>query len=103
VKLLPGPSPAAADAPITRARGDLRLLYFASIAPGTGELAALTIVPMQARNMRLRHASAAGSRSLAATLGQISRGCGSRIEHRPDGRLIVHPAPGDDRTVSWNP
>jgi len=75
-------------------RDDLRLLYFASIAPDTGELAALTMVPMQARNMRLRHASTADSRWLAATLGQISREFGSRVDHRPDGRLIVQPPPG---------
>ena len=75
-------------------RDDLRLLYFASIAPGTAELAALVMVPMQARNMRLRHASAADSRWLAATLGRVSREFGSRIEHRPDGSLIVHPPPG---------
>jgi len=75
-------------------RDDLRLLYFASIAPGTGELAALVMVPMQARNMRLRHASAADSRWLAATLGRVGREFGSRIEHRPDGSLIVHPPPG---------
>ena len=75
-------------------RDDLRLLYFASIAPGTAELAALVMVPMQARNMRLRHASAADSRWLAATLGRVGREFGSRIEHRPDGSLIVHPPPG---------
>ena len=70
-------------------RHDLRLLYLASIAPGTGGLAALTMVPMQARNMRLRHASTADSRWLAATLGRISRDFGSRVEHRPDGHLIL--------------
>jgi len=52
------------------------------------------MVPMQARNMRLRHASAADSRWLAATLDRIGREFGSRIEHRPDGSLIVHPPPG---------
>lgn len=72
-------------------RADLRLLYFASMAQGTGELAALTMVPMQARNMRLRQASAADSRWLAATLDRISRGFGSRVECRPDGRLVVQP------------
>jgi len=61
-------------------RDDLRLLYLASIALGTGELAALTMVPMQARNMRLRHASTADGQWLAGTLGRISRGFGSRIE-----------------------
>jgi len=58
-------------------------------APET--LAALTMVPMQARNMRLRHANAADSRWLAATPGHLSREFGSRVEHRPGGRLIVPP------------
>lgn len=84
-------------------RDDLRVLYFASITPGTGELAALTMVPMQARNMRLRRASADGSRWLAGTLSRISRDFGSLIEHRHDGSLIMHPAAGNDRTVSWHP
>jgi poly-gamma-glutamate capsule biosynthesis protein CapA/YwtB (metallophosphatase superfamily) len=70
-------------------RDDLRLLYFASVTPGTGELAALVMVPMQARNMRLRHASAADAEWLAATLGTISRGFGSRIERQPGGGLIL--------------
>ncbi len=68
---------------VSTGRDDLRLLYFASITPDTGELAALTLVPMQARNMRLRHANAADNQWLAATLGQISRESGSRVEHRP--------------------
>ena len=88
------PIPAIRNCGKTTPGTDLRLLYFASIAPGTGELAALTMVPMQARNMRLRHASAADSQWLADTLGRISREFGSRIEHRPDGSLIVHPPPG---------
>jgi poly-gamma-glutamate capsule biosynthesis protein CapA/YwtB (metallophosphatase superfamily) len=75
-------------------RDDLRLLYFAAVAPGTGELEALTMVPMQARNMRLRRADAADGRWLARTLTRISRGFGSRIEHSASGRLILHPAPG---------
>jgi hypothetical protein len=43
-----------------RYRGDLRLLYFASLHPGTGTLAALRMTPMQARNLRLRRAPQAG-------------------------------------------
>ena len=70
-------------------RDDLRLLYFPSLASGTGELAALVMVPMQARNMRLRHASTADARWLAATLADISHRFGSRIEYRPGGRLIL--------------
>ena len=49
------------------------------------------MVPMQAKNMRLRHASAADARWLAATLGEISRGFGSRIERQPGGRLSLRP------------
>jgi poly-gamma-glutamate capsule biosynthesis protein CapA/YwtB (metallophosphatase superfamily) len=70
-------------------RDDLRLLYFASVARDTGELAALVMVPMQARNMRLCHASTADARWLAVTLSKISRRFGSRIEHRLDARLIL--------------
>jgi len=72
-------------------RDDLRLLYFASIASATGKLGALTMVPMQARNMRLRHASATDSEWLASTLAQISRSFGSRIEYQPGGTLILRP------------
>ncbi len=57
--------------------------------------AGLVVVPMQARNMRLRHASIADSQWLAGTLSRISRGFGTLIEHRPDGRLILHPAAGN--------
>jgi poly-gamma-glutamate capsule biosynthesis protein CapA/YwtB (metallophosphatase superfamily) len=68
-------------------RDDLRLLYFAALVPGTGTLAALRMVPMQARKMRLRHASVADSQWLARTLNRISRPFGSRIEGRPGGTL----------------
>jgi poly-gamma-glutamate synthesis protein (capsule biosynthesis protein) len=76
-------------------RGDLRLLYFASLAAGTGTLAALRMVPMQAKNMRLRHASAADSQWMAAVLERISHRFGSRISHQPDGTLILRPPPSD--------
>ena len=66
-------------------RDDLRLLYFADLAPGSGTLAALRMVPMQARKMRLRHAGVADRQWLARTLDRISRPFGSRIEGRPGG------------------
>lgn len=75
-------------------RGDLRLLYFASLTPGTGTLAALRVVPMQARRMRLRHASTADSRWLAVTLSRISHGFGSRFDPQPDGTLVLRCAGG---------
>jgi poly-gamma-glutamate capsule biosynthesis protein CapA/YwtB (metallophosphatase superfamily) len=72
-----------------RFRADLRLLYLASVMAGTGTLAALRMVPMQARNMRLRHASTADSRWMRAALERISRRFGARIGDQPDGTLSL--------------
>ena len=68
-------------------RDDLRLLYFASLAPDTGALESLRMVPMQARRMRLRRASTADSQWLAATLNRVSHRFGSRLECQPDGMI----------------
>jgi poly-gamma-glutamate capsule biosynthesis protein CapA/YwtB (metallophosphatase superfamily) len=76
-------------------RDDLRLLYLASLTPGTGTLQALRMVPMRARKMRLQRASAVDSRWLAETLNRISRGFGSQIELQPDGTLRLRFRPGD--------
>jgi poly-gamma-glutamate capsule biosynthesis protein CapA/YwtB (metallophosphatase superfamily) len=75
-------------------RDDLRLLYFASVVPDTGKLAALQMVPMQARKMRLHRAGAVDSEWLATVLEQISRGFGSRIDRQPGGTLVLHPTAG---------
>ena len=75
-----------------RFRPDLRLLYFATLVPGTGTVASLRMVPMQARQMQLRHASTADSQWLASMLSRISRGFGTRTERQPDGTLVLHPA-----------
>jgi poly-gamma-glutamate capsule biosynthesis protein CapA/YwtB (metallophosphatase superfamily) len=74
-------------------RAGLRLLYFASLDPDTGQLAALRMAPMQARKMRLRHALAADRQWLTAVLDRISRGFGSRVDLQPDGTLALRPAP----------
>jgi poly-gamma-glutamate capsule biosynthesis protein CapA/YwtB (metallophosphatase superfamily) len=73
-------------------RADLRLLYFASLDPDTGRLAALQMAPMQARNMRLHQAPAADRQWLRTVLDRISRDFGSRVELRPDGMLAFRPA-----------
>jgi poly-gamma-glutamate capsule biosynthesis protein CapA/YwtB (metallophosphatase superfamily) len=69
-------------------RPDLALLYFASFAPGTGELASLRMVPMQVRRMQLTRASAADTRWLQGTLDRVSQPFGSRVE-LADGALLV--------------
>ena len=72
-----------------RYRGDLRLLYFASLHPDTGTLAALRMVPMQARNLRLRHVGQADARWLATAMERASSRFGSRVGLRPDGLLAL--------------
>jgi poly-gamma-glutamate capsule biosynthesis protein CapA/YwtB (metallophosphatase superfamily) len=73
-------------------RDDLRLAYFASLRRGTGELAGLRMVPMQARQLRLWPAVGRDRRWLAATIGRISRPFGARVELAPDGVLVLRPA-----------
>ena len=72
-------------------RGDLRLLYFASIDPDTGRLTALQMAPMRARQMRLRQAPAADRQWLRTVLERISHDLGSRVDLRPDGMLVLRP------------
>jgi len=70
-------------------RDDLRLLYFASVLPRTHNLAALRMVPMQARKMRLHHARPADREWLAMVLGEISRPFGARIDLEHGGALVL--------------
>jgi poly-gamma-glutamate capsule biosynthesis protein CapA/YwtB (metallophosphatase superfamily) len=72
-------------------RADLRLLYFASLQPGTGTLAALRMAPMRARKLRLQCASAADAQWLRTALEWASRRFGSRVDLRPDGLLALRP------------
>ena len=70
-------------------RDDLRLLYFVSVRPHTGELLGLRMVPMQARQLRLHHASRADSRWLRVVLDRVSHRFGTRIDAGPDGMLAL--------------
>jgi poly-gamma-glutamate synthesis protein (capsule biosynthesis protein) len=71
-------------------RPDLRLLYLASVDPGTGTLARLRMIPLQARQMRLRHAAPADVDWLQQTLDRISRPYQASIHREPDGTLALH-------------
>ncbi|GAA0825773.1 CapA family protein [Streptosporangium amethystogenes subsp. fukuiense] len=70
-------------------RDDLRLLYFVSVEPESGRTAGLRMVPMRARRMRLRHASAEDSEWLRAVLDRVGRDLGSRVDLEPDGALAL--------------
>jgi poly-gamma-glutamate capsule biosynthesis protein CapA/YwtB (metallophosphatase superfamily) len=70
-------------------RDDLRLLYFVSVEPGTGALAGLRMVPVQARRMRLEPASRSDAEWLRGVLDRCSRGFGILIDLEPDGALVL--------------
>ncbi|GAA3375922.1 CapA family protein [Streptomyces sannanensis] len=70
-------------------RDDLRLLYFVSLEPDTGELVRSWIVPMQARQMRLHRAPDEDVQWLRAALDRVSRSLGARVGLGQDGTLTV--------------
>ena len=70
-------------------RDDLVLMYFATLSAGTGELAALTMTPMQIRNVRVNRASSADSRWLRDTLERVSAPYRSHVELTPTGTLTL--------------
>jgi poly-gamma-glutamate capsule biosynthesis protein CapA/YwtB (metallophosphatase superfamily) len=73
-------------------RDDLRLLYFASVEPETGRLIRLRMVPMQVRQMRLRHASSEDAEQVRVLLNGISHRFGSQVRLADGGVLeLVRP------------
>jgi poly-gamma-glutamate capsule biosynthesis protein CapA/YwtB (metallophosphatase superfamily) len=70
-------------------RDDLRPLYLASLQRGSGELAELRMVPMQAHKLRLRFAGGHDRRWLAATISRVSGPFGTQVELAPDGVLVL--------------
>lgn len=79
-------------------RDDLRLLYFASVEAATGRLVQLRMTPMQARQMRLQHASSEDAEYLRDVLDQISHPYGARVDLTSDGTLYLRPRRADNRT-----
>jgi poly-gamma-glutamate synthesis protein (capsule biosynthesis protein) len=69
-------------------RSDLVLMYFATLAPESGEIVQLRMVPMQIRRMRLERGSPEDARWLCDTLCRISAPFGSRVEPADDGLLL---------------
>jgi poly-gamma-glutamate capsule biosynthesis protein CapA/YwtB (metallophosphatase superfamily) len=70
-------------------RDELRLLYFASIKPDSGELITLRMTPLRARRMRLEHASHEDVEWLRSTLEHISRHFRIRVDRDLDTTLTV--------------
>lgn len=72
-------------------RDELRLLYFAALAPDTGALTGLRMVPLRARWLRLEEASEGERGWLRTTLDRVSREFGVRVGTE-DGGLYAEPA-----------
>ncbi|HEY5148321.1 MAG TPA: CapA family protein [Mycobacterium sp.] len=72
-------------------RPDLRLLYLISIDPGRGDLAALQMVPLRVRRMRLERAARTDAEWLRATIEHISRRFGTHVAAGSDDLLAAHP------------
>lgn len=70
-------------------RGELRLLYFARLDAGNGELLGLRMVPVRMRQLRLRHAGRPDAQWLCDTLDGVSRRFGTRLYVEPDGSLAL--------------
>ncbi|MCG3042143.1 CapA family protein [Streptomyces sp. S1A] len=71
-----------------RYRDDLRLLYFVRLEPD-GRTAGVRMVPLQARRIRLRHASREDAGWLRAVLDRAGRDLGSHVDREPDGALAL--------------
>jgi poly-gamma-glutamate capsule biosynthesis protein CapA/YwtB (metallophosphatase superfamily) len=73
-------------------RDDLRVMYFVAVDPDTGALAHLRMVPLQARQMRLRLAAPEDAEYLAAVLGRVSPRAGAPLAVAPDRSLWLRPS-----------
>jgi poly-gamma-glutamate synthesis protein (capsule biosynthesis protein) len=70
-------------------RGDLALMYFATVNPGGGDLIQLRMIPMQIRKLALNRASARDASWLRGTLARASTDFGSGVEAAEDGSLLL--------------
>ncbi|WP_437855930.1 CapA family protein [Sorangium sp. So ce363] len=81
-------------------RGDLALMYFASVEPATGKLKDLTMTPMQLRRLRATRAQVADARWLAETIARESRAFGAETALGEDGRITLR---WRAATSTWSP
>lgn len=70
-------------------RGDLTLMYFATLDGMSGDLRALEMVPLQIKQFRLIPADDGAVRHLEAVLGRTSRPFGATVERSPRGTLAL--------------
>jgi poly-gamma-glutamate synthesis protein (capsule biosynthesis protein) len=72
-----------------RYRDDLRLLWFATLEPTSGAMVELRMAVVQARQMRLRHASSSDREWLREALDAVSRDFGVHVDLDGAGMLAL--------------
>jgi poly-gamma-glutamate synthesis protein (capsule biosynthesis protein) len=70
-------------------RGDLGLMYFADLDPGTGRLLSLQMVPTQVRRFRVVRAARTDARWLAGLLSREGAPFRTRVDVTADGDLAL--------------
>jgi len=70
-------------------RGDLGLMYFATIEPSSGKLLGLRMTPTQVRNFRVNRASSNDARWLTDILNREGRKFGTRVTLDEKGALTL--------------
>lgn len=70
-------------------RGDLGLMYFVHLDPGTGKLAGLKMVPTRIRDFSVTRASNADTLWLCDTLNREGKKLGTRVECLEDNSLVL--------------
>jgi poly-gamma-glutamate synthesis protein (capsule biosynthesis protein) len=70
-------------------RGDLAVMYFASVDRSSGRILRLEMTPLQARQMRLRHADAKDAAWLANVLNHEGKRLGTTVHHAENDTLVL--------------
>jgi poly-gamma-glutamate synthesis protein (capsule biosynthesis protein) len=70
-------------------RGDLALMYFATLEPGDGRLRGLAMTATRVRRFRIERAGREDAEWLRGALSREGANLGTRLELRPDGTLAL--------------
>ncbi len=70
-------------------RGDLSLMYFATVEPCTGKLVSLRMTPMQIKHFRKNRASREDTEWLKDTLSREGKRFGTRVDLENDNTLTL--------------
>lgn len=76
-------------------RQDVACLFFATLAPDSGRLARLRIVPLQRRAFRLVRADPAARAAIRRALHLKEHGLARQVRWRPHAHWIIEPGAGD--------